>query len=57
MIFFFRYFIGTFESTFTYRIYEEREIMGFPIKSTFNTFCKNEDLSKCEQNSVWPIAY
>ncbi|KAG4080160.1 hypothetical protein HA402_008231 [Bradysia odoriphaga] len=54
-----RYFIGTYESTFTYRIYEEREIMGFPKNSTFNTFCKNDDVSDedCEKNSVWLIVH
>lgn len=52
-----RYFIGTYESTFTYRIYEEREIFGFPQATTFNTFCKMENLSDCERNSVWPIVY
>lgn len=52
-----RYFIGTYESTFTYRIYEEREIFMFPTQDTFNTFCKNENLSDCERNSVWPIVY
>lgn len=52
-----RYFIGTFESTFTYRIYEEREILGFPKHTTFNTFCKTEDLENCAKNSIWPIVY
>ncbi|GAB0092217.1 GDP-fucose protein O-fucosyltransferase 2 [Sergentomyia squamirostris] len=52
-----RLFIGTYESTFTYRIYEEREILGFHQRTTFNTFCKNEDLSDCEKNSQWPIVY
>lgn len=52
-----RYFIGTYESTFTYRIYEEREIFGFPTQTTFNTFCKNENSSDCERNSIWPIVY
>ncbi|XP_055845704.1 GDP-fucose protein O-fucosyltransferase 2 [Episyrphus balteatus] len=52
-----RYFIGTFESTFTYRIYEEREILGFPKDTTFNTFCKTEDLENCAKNSIWPIVY
>lgn len=50
-------FIGTYESTFTYRIYEEREILGFSKDTTFNTFCKYEDGKNCEKNSVWPIAY
>lgn len=53
-----RFFIGTYESTFTYRIYEEREIMGFPIALTFNTFCKTHwENSKCQKNPVWQIAY
>lgn len=52
-----RYFMGSQESTFTYRIYEEREILGFPKDATFNTLCKNEDGSDCEKNSVWPIVY
>lgn len=52
-----RWFIGTFESTFTYRIYEEREILGFPQETTFNTFCKRDDLVDCNKNSVWPIKY
>uniref|UniRef100_A0A8D8JPF0 GDP-fucose protein O-fucosyltransferase 2 n=1 Tax=Culex pipiens TaxID=7175 RepID=A0A8D8JPF0_CULPI len=52
-----RYFIGTYESTFTYRIYEEREILGFPRDLTFNTFCKHEEATNCEKNAVWPIQY
>ncbi|XP_058127241.1 GDP-fucose protein O-fucosyltransferase 2 [Anopheles ziemanni] len=52
-----RYFIGTYESTFTYRIYEEREIIGFPKDLTFNTFCKSEKDMNCEKNTVWPIVY
>uniref|UniRef100_A0A182QKM5 GDP-fucose protein O-fucosyltransferase 2 n=1 Tax=Anopheles farauti TaxID=69004 RepID=A0A182QKM5_9DIPT len=52
-----RYFIGTYESTFTYRIYEEREILGFPKDLTFNTFCKSEKDTNCEKNTVWPIVF
>ena len=53
-----RKFIGTYESTFTYRIYEEREILGFTRESTFNTLCKfDDDFTDCRQNSVWPIRY
>ena len=52
-----RKFIGTYESTFTYRIYEEREILGFPQNLTFNTMCKRDDLVDCKRNSVWPIRY
>ncbi|KXJ69771.1 hypothetical protein RP20_CCG025910 [Aedes albopictus] len=52
-----RFFIGTYESTFTYRIYEEREILGFPKDLTFNTFCKEEEIGNCEKNAIWPIQY
>jgi len=52
-----RFFIGTYESTFTFRIYEEREILGFDQSMTYNTFCKRDDLSNCEKNSVWTIVY
>ncbi|XP_043661389.1 GDP-fucose protein O-fucosyltransferase 2 [Drosophila teissieri] len=51
-----RYFVGTYESTFTYRIYEEREILGFNQASTFNTFCKAVGGS-CSRNAVWPIVW
>ncbi|XP_073828222.1 O-fucosyltransferase 2 [Musca autumnalis] len=51
------YFVGTYESTFTYRIYEEREILGFPKERTFNTLCKKSTMENCSQNSVWPIVY
>uniref|UniRef100_A0A1I8MSN4 GDP-fucose protein O-fucosyltransferase 2 n=1 Tax=Musca domestica TaxID=7370 RepID=A0A1I8MSN4_MUSDO len=51
------YFVGTYESTFTYRIYEEREILGFPKERTFNTLCKKSTMENCTQNSVWPIVY
>lgn len=50
-----RYFIGTYESTFSFRIQEEREIIGFPTQNTFNRFCgSNKD---CEKPSVWKIVY
>ncbi|XP_075156562.1 O-fucosyltransferase 2 [Haematobia irritans] len=51
------FFVGTYESTFTYRIYEEREILGFPKSRTFNTLCKKSTMENCSQNSVWPIVY
>ncbi|XP_074107565.1 O-fucosyltransferase 2 isoform X2 [Cotesia typhae] len=47
-------FIGTYESTFTFRIQEDREILGLPIKSTFNTFCGKK---KCQKSSQWTIIY
>lgn len=55
-----RYFIGTFDSTFTYRIYEEREILGFPSDDTFNSFCAYSDVTpdeRCEHSPVWPVVY
>ncbi|CAH2101483.1 unnamed protein product [Euphydryas editha] len=47
------YFIGTFESTFTFRIQEEREILGFDSSTTFNRLCP--DSGKCEKPSKWSI--
>ncbi|KAK7939644.1 hypothetical protein WMY93_002970 [Mugilogobius chulae] len=34
-----RFFIGTSVSTFSFRIHEEREILGFDPKMTYNRFC------------------
>ncbi|XP_060662059.1 GDP-fucose protein O-fucosyltransferase 2 [Drosophila nasuta] len=51
-----KHFVGTYESTFTYRIYEEREILGFNKASTFNTFCKALG-GNCARNAVWPIVW
>ncbi len=50
-----RYFIGT-ESTFSFRIQEEREILGFPEETTFNVFCPNEEVS-CKGSTRWTIRY
>eukprot|EP00042_Codosiga_hollandica_P044273 m.432655 g.432655 ORF g.432655 m.432655 type:complete len:405 (+) comp56752_c0_seq3:71-1285(+) len=52
-------FIGTKDSTFTYRIHEERDILNKPIATTYNTFCKKsvgEDGTlgfHCETPSKW----
>lgn len=57
------HFIGTFESTFTFRIQEEREILGFDASATFNTFCGRRAMAagggaeRCERNSRWLIEY
>lgn len=51
-----RYFVGTHESTFSFRIQEEREIMGFPIETTFNRLC-GSDINSCHKPSVWKIIY
>ncbi|XP_033209833.1 GDP-fucose protein O-fucosyltransferase 2 [Belonocnema kinseyi] len=50
-----RYFIGTHESTFTFRIQEDREIIGFPSNTTFNRLCGKE--KKCSQGGKWEIVW
>lgn len=49
-----RYFIGSHESTFSFRIQEEREILNFPPNTTFNRFCGNNQ-PNCEQPAKWTI--
>ena len=49
-----KYFIGTRESTFTFRIQEEREIMGFMLEDTFDMLCKDGEM-KCEGGTKWKI--
>ncbi|XP_041057187.1 GDP-fucose protein O-fucosyltransferase 2 isoform X2 [Carcharodon carcharias] len=51
-----RYFIGTSVSTFSFRIHEEREILGFEPKTTYNRFCGDEE-KECEQPTHWKIVY
>ncbi|XP_059139533.1 GDP-fucose protein O-fucosyltransferase 2-like [Physella acuta] len=51
-----RYFIGTKESTFSFRIQDEREILGFKPETTFNRLCHEND-KVCEQPSKWMIQY
>ncbi|XP_068101310.1 GDP-fucose protein O-fucosyltransferase 2 isoform X2 [Hyperolius riggenbachi] len=51
-----RYFIGTSVSTFSFRIHEEREILGFDPKTTYNRFCGDEE-KNCEQPTHWKIVY
>jgi len=50
------YFIGSYESTFTFRIQEEREIMGFPLKDTFDMLCA-DGKEDCEKGSQWKIEW
>lgn len=50
-----RYFIGTHESTFTFRIQEDREIIGFPTETTFNHLCKEG--GTCNSNGYWKIVW
>uniref|UniRef100_A0ACB8GFB0 GDP-fucose protein O-fucosyltransferase 2 n=1 Tax=Sphaerodactylus townsendi TaxID=933632 RepID=A0ACB8GFB0_9SAUR len=51
-----RYFIGTSVSTFSFRIHEEREILGFDPETTYNRFCGDEERT-CEQPTHWKIVY
>lgn len=51
-----RYFIGTHVSTFSYRIQEDREILGFRPETTFNRLCPDND-QNCEQPAKWKIVY
>ncbi|XP_053328250.1 GDP-fucose protein O-fucosyltransferase 2 isoform X2 [Spea bombifrons] len=51
-----RYFIGTSVSTFSFRIHEEREILGFDPKTTYNRFCGDKE-KNCEQPTHWKIIY
>lgn len=52
-----RVFVGTHESTFSYRIQEEREIMGFPAHSTFNRFCPSFEINDCSPPTKWLIKF
>ena len=54
------YFIGTADSTFSFRIREDRQFMGFSQESTFNNLCgptKDEnDPRSCDKPTHWRIA-
>jgi len=52
-----RYFVGSYESTFSFRIQEEREIMGFPVATTFDMMCADGKGDNCEKGSKWKIVY
>ncbi|KFO28080.1 GDP-fucose protein O-fucosyltransferase 2 [Fukomys damarensis] len=51
-----RVFIGTSVSTFSFRIHEEREILGFDPKTTYNRFCGDQEKA-CEQPTHWKVTY
>ncbi|XP_019945147.2 GDP-fucose protein O-fucosyltransferase 2 isoform X1 [Paralichthys olivaceus] len=51
-----RVFIGTSVSTFSFRIHEEREILGFDPKTTYNRFCGDSE-KECEQPTHWKIVF
>ena len=47
------YFTGTAESTFSFRIREDRQLMGMSVDSTFNHLC-GDDHAKCPEGpSRW----
>ena len=53
-----RVFVGSFGSTFSFRIQEDRSIMGFPYDMTYNRLCgDNETESACEQPTKWKVIY
>ncbi|XP_037597939.1 GDP-fucose protein O-fucosyltransferase 2 isoform X2 [Cebus imitator] len=51
-----RFFIGTSVSTFSFRIHEEREILGLDPRTTYNRFCGDQEKA-CEQPTHWKITY
>lgn len=51
-----RFFIGTSVSTFSFRIHEEREILGLDPRTTYNRFCGDQE-EQCEQPTHWKVAY
>ncbi|VDM59864.1 unnamed protein product [Angiostrongylus costaricensis] len=51
-----RVFVGSHVSTFSYRIQEDREILGFAPNTTFNRLCPDK-LNNCEQPAKWTIVY
>lgn len=51
-----RFFIGTSVSTFSFRIHEEREILGFDPKTTYHRLCGDHE-NECEQPTHWKIVY
>jgi len=54
-----RYFVGTYESTFSLRIQEEREILGFDPETTFNILCAENNSEKKKQckSTRWLVKY
>jgi len=48
-----KHFIGTRDSTFTLRIFEEREILGFSSDANFNYLCPDQNEMNCEKATQW----
>ena len=51
-----QHFVGSAESTFTFRIQEEREIMGFAVEDTFGMLCPDGKFD-CEKGSIWKVEW
>ena len=49
-----RYFIGTSESTFSFRICEERQLIGIPVDTTYNSLCPDNE-PDCRQFTRWNV--
>ena len=49
-----RYFIGSSESTFSFRICEERQLKGIPIETTYNCLCPDSE-PDCRQFTRWDV--
>lgn len=53
-----RYFLGTCSSTFSFRIHEERDILGFDGKTTHNCICKKGTPDdRCEKPGSWRVKF
>ncbi|GMR42707.1 hypothetical protein PMAYCL1PPCAC_12902, partial [Pristionchus mayeri] len=53
-----RVFAGSYVSTFSFRIQEDREIRGFPVETTFRRMCPDDvTMHGCEQPAKWKIVY
>jgi len=54
-----RYFIGTCLSTFSFRIHEERDILGFNPDTTYNCICGKQSPSeeRCSQPTRWRVKF
>lgn len=52
-----RYFTGSHVSTFSFRIQDDREILGFDPNTTFNRLCPDDQMDDCEQPAKWKIVH
>ena len=54
------YYIGSYESTFSFRIRDDRQLMGFSKEATFNDLCGPKDADEndphsCDRPIYWKI--